>query len=143
MSFKTTKEDYKDFVYIRIPKEEYEAIIQGKRKVTADDIEEWRFNYEVKQVDKKVKAKRASKIKQSRTIQKIYKALENYYLGLFKEEAKNLTPYRLAKLAKVNYMTARKFFETHKLEEWIRRFESNPTQELRNFKIEELSEYFI
>ena len=143
MSFKTTKEDYKGYIYIRIPKVEYEAIMKGKRKVSADDIEEWRFNYEVKQVDKKVKAKRASKIKQSRTIQKIYKALENYYLGLFKEEVKELTPYQLAKLAKVNYVTARKFFETHNLNDWIKKFEDNPTQELRNFKIEELADYFL
>ena len=142
MSFKTKKEDYKDYVYVRIPKEEYEAIIQGKRKVNKSDLEEWRFNYEIKQIDKIAYAKRANKIKVAKTIQKLYKALENYYLSLFKEDNKKLTAYQLSKLAKVNYRTAKKFWERHKLDEWGKKIEINPVEELKRFKIEELSEYF-
>ena len=142
MSFKVSKEDYKNYVYVRIPKEEYQAIMEGKRKISKNDLEVWRFEYEIKQVDKVVSAKRANKKKVARTIQKIYKTLEDYYAGLFKEE-KELTPYRLAKLSKVHYTTARKFWDKHNLNEWIKKFKENPIQELRNFKIEELSEYFM
>ena len=142
MSFKTKKEDYKDYVYVRIPKEEYEAIMQDKRKITKNDLDVWRFNYEIKQIDKRVYAKRANRIKVAKTIQKLYKTLENYYLSLFKEENKKLTAYQLSKLAKVNYRTAKKFFEKHKLDEWIDKFEANPVEELKNFKTEELAEYF-
>ena len=142
MSFKTKKEDYKDYVYVRIPISEYNEIIEGKREITKNDLDIWRFNYEIKQIDKVAYAKRANRIKVAKTIQKIYKALENYYLSLFKEDNKKLTPYQLAKLAKVNYRTAKKFFEKHKLDEWIDKFEANPVEELKNFKTEELAEYF-
>ena len=142
MSFKTKKEDYKDYVYVRIPISEYNEIIEGKRKINKSDLEDWRFNYEIKQIDKRAYAKRANRIKVSKTIQKLYKALESYYLSLFKEENKRLTAYQLSKLAKVNYRTAKKFFENHKLDDWIERFEENSVEELKRFKIEELSEYF-
>ena len=142
MSFKVSKEDYKNYVYVRIPISEYNEIIEGKRKITKSDLEEWRFNYEIKQIDKRAYAKRANRIKVSKTIQKLYKALESYYLGLFKEENKKLTAYQLSKLAKVNYRTAKKFYENHKLEEWLEKFDKNPVEELKNFKVEELSEYF-
>ncbi len=142
MSFKVSKEDYKNFVYVRIPVSEYNEIIEGKRKITKNDLEDWRFNYEIKQIDKRAYAKRANRIKVAKTIQKLYKALESYYLSLFKEENKRLTAYQLSKLAKVNYRTAKKFFETHKLEEWLEKFEANPVEELKNFKVEELSGYF-
>ncbi len=141
MGFNVTKEDYKNYIYVRIPKEEYEEIMQGKRKVTKNDLEVWRFHYEIKQIDKIAYAKRANRIKVAKTMKKIYKALENYYLGLFKNE-KKLTPYQLAKLSKVNYLTARKFWERHNLDEWINRFEKNPLDELKRFKIEQLSEFF-
>ena len=141
MSFKTKKEDYKDYVYVRIPISEYNDIMQDKKKVTKDDLEEWRFNYEIKQMDKVAYAKRANKIKVAKTIQKLYKALENHYLGLFKEDNKKLTPYKLSKLAKVNYRTAKKFWENHKLDEWIKKFDKNSIEELKSFKVEELSEY--
>ena len=142
MGFKTSKEDYKNYVYVRIPKDEYQAIMEGKRKITKDDLEIWRFNYETKQLDKKAKAKRANDIKVARTVQKMYKALEDYHLGLFKEEATKLTPYKLAKLANVNYLTAKKFWERHNLDKWLDKFAKNPSEELRNFKVDELSKYF-
>jgi len=135
----TKKEDYKKYVYVRIPVEEYQEIIQGKKKITKGDLEAWRFSYDLKQSEKQAYARRASKIKQKKTIFKLLKALENYYLGLFKEE-KKLNPSRLAKLAKVNYKTANKFFKEHKLQEWIPRFEKEPQNTLKEFKIVELSE---
>jgi len=135
----TKKEDYKKYVYVRIPVEEYQEIIQGKKKITKGDLEAWRFSYDLKQSEKKAYARRASKIKQKKTILKLLKALENYYLGLFKEE-KELNLSRLAKLAKVNYKTASKFWKEHNLQEWIPRFEKEPIEALKEFKIIELSE---
>jgi len=137
------KEDYKDYVYLRIPKDEFEKIIAGKKKITQEDVKSWRFDYELKQSEKRAYAKRANKIKKARTIQKIYKALEYYYLGLFKDEKKELTAYKLSKLAKINYRTAKKFFEEHNLQEWLPQFEKEPQNSLKEFKIQEIGEYFI
>ena len=136
--FNTEKEDYKKYVYVRIPIEEYQEIIEGKKRVTKSDLEAWRFHYEIKQSEKKAYAKRASKIKQKKTILKLLKALENYYTGLFKEE-KKLNPSKLAKLANVNYKTANKFWKEYNLQEWISKFENNPNDTLKEFKIIELS----
>jgi len=135
----TKKEDYKKYVYVRIPVEEYQEIIQGKKKITKGDLEAWRFSYEIKQSDKIAYARRAARIKQKKTILKLLKALEDYYTGLFKEE-KELNPSQLAKLANVNYKTASKFFKEHNLQEWIPKFEKEPTEALKEFKILELSE---
>jgi len=137
------KEDYKDYVYLRIPKDEYKKIIDGQKKITSQKLKEWRYDYELKQSSKTQSAKKAHKIKKARTIQKIYKALENYYLGLFQDEKKELTPYKLSKLAKVNFRTAKKFWEEHKLSEWVEKFKLNPQQYLKEFKIQEIGEYFI
>jgi len=137
--FNTKKEDYKKYVYVRIPVEEYQEILVGKKRVTKSDLEAWRFSYEIKQSDKIAYARRAARIKQKKTILKLLKALENYYLGLFKEE-KKLNPSKLAKLAKVNYKTANKFWKEYHLQEWINKFEKHPQNALKEFKIVELSE---
>jgi len=137
------KEDYKEFVYIRIPKDEYDKIMAEEIKVTKHDIKGWRFDYEVKQSEKASYARRANKIKKARIVQKIYKSLEDYYLGLFKDEKKELTAYKLSKLAKVNYRTAKKFFEEHNLQEWLPQFEKDPQKALKEFKIHELSQHFL
>jgi len=99
----------------------------------------WRFSYDLKQSEKQAYARRAARIKQKKTILKLLKALENYYTGLFKEE-KELNPSRLAKLAKVNYKTASKFWKEHNLQEWKSKFEDKPAKALKEFKIIELSE---
>jgi hypothetical protein len=136
------KEDYKDYVYIRIPKSEYNKIIKGEKKVTKNDLEAWRFGYELKQSEKIAYAKRANKIKQARVVQKIFKTLEDYYTGLFTEKTQELTPYKLSKLANVNYRTAKSFWEKHNLGIWIKEFRSKKGEALKEFKIKELSDYF-
>ena len=138
---KKKKQDYKDYIYLRIPKEEYKKIIEKKRKITTKEIEEWRFNYELKQSKKNTK--RANEIKKYRTAKKIYEALENYYLNLFTSEKENLTIYKLAKLAKVSYPTAKKFWQTHNLSYWIQNFKYKKQEALNNFKIIELTKELI
>jgi len=135
------KQDYKDYIYLRIPKEEYEAIFQGKKKVTKNNIEEWRFNYELKQSKKNTK--RANEIKKYKTAKKIYEALENYYLNLFTSEEENLTIYKLAKLARVSYQTAKKFWQTHNLSSWEQNFKYKKQEALHDFKIIELTKELI
>ena len=135
------KQDYKDYIYLRIPKEEYKRIIEEKRKITTKEIEEWRFNYELKQSKKNTK--RANEIKKYRTAKKIYEALENYYLNLFTSEEENLTIYKLAKLAGVSYPTAKKFWQTHNLSSWIQNFKYKKQEALNDFKIIELTKELI
>jgi len=134
------KQDYKDFVYIRIPRRVYEDIIENNRKLSAIDLKRYRYDYLDKHFNKKLASARARKAKEKKTALKILKTLENYYLSLFREQNKPLSIYTLAKLSKVNYRTAKRFFEKYHLDEWIPKFEDNPQEALKEFKIIELSE---
>ncbi len=142
------KNDNKDYIYIRIPKERYKEIIENNKKVSTEELEEWRLEYQLKQ-DKKIEsAKRANKIKRSRSIEKLYKALEEYFeidllSYMTRKEKKELTAYKLAKLAKVNYKTAKKFWDEHKIEEkWLKEFKKRKNEALKEFKLLELAKYY-
>ena len=134
------KQDYKDFVYIRIPRSVYEDIIENNRKLSAIDLKLYRYDYLDKHFNKKLASEKARKAKERKTALRILKALENYYLGLFREQNKPLSIYTLSKLSKVNYRTAKRFFERYNLKEWIPKFEEDPVNALKEFKIIELSE---
>jgi len=134
------KQDYKDFVYIRIPRSVYEDIIENNRKLSAIDLKLYRYDYLDKHFNKRLASEKARKAKERKTTLRILKTLENYYLGLFREQNKPLSIYTLSKLSKVNYRTAKRFFEKYNLKEWIPRFENNPQNALKEFKIIELSE---
>jgi len=134
------QETYKDFVYIRIPKAVYEDIIENNRKLSAIDLKRYRYDYLDKHFNKKLASARARKAKEKKTALKILKALENYYLSLFREQNKPLSIYTLSKLSKVNYRTAKRFFEKYNLQEWINKFEKHPQNALKEFKILKLSE---
>ena len=134
------KESYKDFVYIRIPRSVYEDIIENNGKLSAVDLKLYRYDYLDKHFNKRLASEKARKAKEKKTTLRILKALENYYLGLFREQNKPLSIYTLSKLSKVNYRTAKRFFEKYNLDEWIPRFEKEPTEALKEFKILELSE---
>jgi len=107
------KQDYKDFVYIRIPRRVYEDIIENNGKLSAIDLKLYRYDYLDKHFNKKLASEKARKAKEKKTTLRILKALENYYLGLFKEQNKPLSIYTLSKLSKVNYRTAKRFFERY------------------------------
>ena len=139
---KQNKQDYKDYIYIRIPKNEYEAIMKGKKRVSVDDIEEWRFNYELKQSTKIKGAKRAAKTKEYRAISKMFKALENYYNSLL-FDGEHITPYKLAKLSRVSYPTAKKFWNKYNLDTWKENFKYKKQEALNDFKLIELAEILI
>jgi len=134
------KQDYKDFVYIRIPRSVYEDIIENNRKLSAIDLKLYRYDYLDKHFNKKLASEKARKAKERKTALRILKTLENYYLGLFREQNKPLSIYTLSKLAKINYRTAKRFFERYNLKEWIPKFEEDPVNALKEFKIIELSE---
>jgi len=134
------KQDYKEFIYIRIPKSVYEDIIENNRKLSAIDLKLYRYDYLDKHFNKRLASQKARKAKEKKTTLRILKTLENYYLSLFREENKPLSIYTLAKLSKVNYRTAKRFFEKYHLDEWIPRFEKEPSEALKEFKILEMSE---
>jgi len=134
------KETYKDFIYIRIPKAVYEDIIENNRKLSANELKVYRYDYLNKHFNKRLASQKARKAKEKKTTLRILKTLENYYLSLFREQNKPLSIYTLAKLSKVNYRTAKRFFEKYNLDEWIPRFENNLQNALKEFKILELSE---
>ncbi len=136
------KQDHKDYIYIRIPKEEYEKIMQNNKRVTKKDLEAWRYDYELKQSTKIKGAKKASRIKKYRAVSKMYKALEDYYNSLLYDE-KHITPYKLAKLAKVSYPTAKKFWEQYNLDRWKENFKYKKQEALNDFKLIELVEILI
>ena len=101
-------------IYICIPETEYNSIVNGKERVTKAKLRKWRENYEKHIQNKKINAVKANKAKQEKTIEKIINSLKK----LNTEDKKNLTPYKLSKLAKVNYRTAKKFWEKHNLDKW-------------------------
>ena len=104
--------DYKKFVYLKVPVERYEEIINNKERIDYEEIIDWRRNYEGVIYDKRAGASKANAEKQKRTLNKLIKALKDLNSNIFlkEEDKKNLTSYRLAKIAKVNYLTARKYF---------------------------------
>jgi len=134
------KQDYKNFVYIRIPRRVYEDIIENNGKLSAIDLKLYRYDYLDKHFNKRLASEKARKAKEKKTALRILKTLENYYLSLFREQNKPLSIYTLSKLAKINYRTSKRFFEKYHLDEWIPKFEEDPVNALKEFKIIELSE---
>ncbi len=126
------KYDYKDYVYLRIPITEYNEIMEGKKRLRKADFKRWIDDYYYRQTEKRAYAKIANDKKTAKTIRKLYKALENYYTGLFREEGKELSINKLAKLAGVNYRTANKFWKENNLPDWLSKFKEN-SDELKNF----------
>ena len=125
------KYDYKDYVYLRIPITEYNEIMEGKINFDKTDLKRWIEDYYYKQTEKRVYAKIANHKKTAKTIKRLYKALEDYYTGLFKEDEKELSINKLAKLAGVNYRTASKFWKENNLQEWLPKFKN--IDELKSF----------
>ena len=126
------KYDYKDYVYLRIPISEYNEIMQGKKRLRKADFLRWVEDYYYKQVEKRAYARIANDKKTAKTIKKLYKALEDYYTGLFRDDEKELSINKLSKLAGVNYRTASKFWKENNLQDWLSKFKEN-SDELRNF----------
>jgi len=123
--------DYKRFVYLKVPKERYEEIIKNREKVTYNEIEDWMRNYKSVMYDKKAAAYKANIEKQKRTLDAIINTLMRIKMDLFATDKKNLTAYKLAKLAKVNYLTAKKYFTEEIKKEW----ERDPEEAILSLKI--------
>ena len=126
------KYDYKDYVYLRIPISEYNEIMRGKKRLRKADFLRWVEDYYYKQAERRAYAKIANDKKTAKTIKKLYKALEDYYTGLFRDDEKELSINKLSKLAGVNYRTASKFWRENNLQDWLSKFKEN-SDELRNF----------
>jgi hypothetical protein len=145
------KETYKDYVYFKMPKEKFKEYIQKAKKVgsknipilSLDDLLIYKAYYENDIQTKQKGAIEAHKRKKAKTDLKILKALEDYYTGLFKNDYEKLTPAKLSKLAKVNYRTAKRFFEEYNLPYWIEEFGKRGSNALREFKYQELAESLV
>jgi len=144
------KESYKDFVYLKIPKEKFEEFLQiardkGKKTkiLSVDDLLEFKYLYERDIEHKQISASEAHRRKKAKKDIQIYQALEKWLTGLFKSEFERINPYKLSRLAKVNYRTAKRFWEEYNLDKWIIEFEKSPGEALKRFKIEELAESLV
>jgi len=144
------KEDYKNYIYFKIPKEEFERLKKEalenekgryKKLISFDELMDYYYLYKGKIEGKEKGAKLAHRIKKAKTNMNIYKALENYYTGLFRENTR-LTPYRLSKLSKTHYQTAKRFWNEYNLDYWIKEFEKDNSS-LSKFKFQELSESLV
>ena len=141
------KETYKDFVYIKIPKDEYEKLLKlGAKKgtktkvISIDDLTRWEINYRLDIENKQNSAIEAHRRKKAKKDIQIYQTLENYFTGLFKSELEHINAYKLSKLAKINYRTAKRFWDDYNLDYWIKEFEKRGSKTLKEFKIKELAE---
>ena len=144
------KETYKDFVYLKIPKDEYEKLLaigaeKGTKKkiISVEDLTRWEITYRLGIENKEISALEARRRKKAKKDIQIYQALENYLTGLFKSELEHINIYKLSKLAKVNYRTAKRFWKEYNMNHWIKEFKKRGSEALREFKIQELAESLV
>ena len=144
------KETYKDFVYLKIPKDEYEKLLalgaeKGTKKkvISIDDLTRWEIIYRLGIENKEISALEARRRKKAKKDIQIYQTLEKFLTGLFKSELEHINAYKLSKLAKVNYRTAKRFWEDYNLDYWLKEFEKRGSEALKEFKIQELAESLV
>jgi len=135
------KKSYKDFIYLKLPKEEFEKHLKEYKKdksykIPFYDVLKGRVEYENEMLDKKDRALEAARIKSAIANIKIYKTLERLVNSLFKRDI-NIS--LLAKEAKVHYNTAKNFWREKDLDKWLEKIEKKEAT-LRDFLIEELLE---
>ncbi len=128
--------DYKNYTYLRIPKEEFERLIKDY-----PFLKEYKIDYDDKQLSKRVAAKQVAKNKKITSVVKIYKVLKNYYFNsLFKGE-KDITITDLSKIAGLSYMTTWRYWKELELDKWIERFKREGKDALFDFEIFLQSKY--
>ena len=144
------KESYKDFVYFKMPKDEFQKILElvkekgrNAKVISIDDLLRYELLYRIDIENKQISTSEAHRRKKAKKDIQIYQALEKWLTGLFKSEFERINPYKLSKLAGVNYRTAKRFWEEYNLDKWIIEFEKSPSEALKRFKIEELAESLV
>ena len=122
--------DYKNYTYLRIPKEEFERLVKDY-----PFLNEYKIDYDDKQLSKRVAAKQVAKNRKITSVAKIYKVLKNYYFNnLFKGE-KDITITDLSKIAGLAYMTTWRYWKELELDKWIERFKREGKDALFDFEI--------
>ena len=135
--------EYKRYVYFKIPKEEWEQIEKEQRDISFNDLIRYKTLYKISKEGKEKGAKEAAKVRKARNDLKFYKTLERIYNSLFgKNESNRLTIYRLSKESNLPYPTAKRFWNEYNLDEWIKKFEENPNN-LKIFLHQELAESLV
>lgn len=132
----------KKYIYFKIPLEEFVEIIQEHKDITPRDLLRYRKYYCSDVESKRNSALRASVGKKFKIDRKILQLLKKCYTGLFKSvECDNLNPHKLSKLAKINYRTAKRFWQEYNMDYWIKKFDNKITRidalkefELKYFK---------
>ena len=101
---------------MKIPKEEYEKLLSlGAKKgtktkvISSDDLTRWEINYKLDIENKQNSVIEAHRRKKAKKDIQIYQTLENFFTELFKSELEHINAYKLSKLAKVNFRTAKSF----------------------------------
>ena len=112
MRSKKMKYDYQNYVYIRIPIDEYRRYEKSDDCIPFYEIKEWKFDYEIKQKPKKEGIKVAQISKKEKAEKKILNFLENYYGGLLKKD-NVISISKLANKSGVHYNTAKKFVKKY------------------------------
>ena len=137
------KYDYQDYVYLRVPKSEWNEWEQKENvNVSFKKLKAYRVNYEWKMESKQKGAREATRIKKARADMKIYQTLERFF-GTLLNTDNNITIYKLAKESGVSYPKAKKFWNEYHLDKWIPEFEKRGNEALKEFLYKELSESLI
>ena len=88
--------EYKKYIYFKIPKEEWEQIEKEQRDISFNDLIRYKTLYKISKEGKEKGAKEAAKVRKARNDLKFYKTLERIYNSLFgKNESSRLTIYLL------------------------------------------------
>ena len=137
--------EYKKYVYFKIPKEEWEQIEKSQKDISYKDLIRYKTLYKISKEPKQEGAKEAAKYRKARNDMKFFKTLERIYNSLFKNEIKSnkkLTIYKLAKETGLPYPTAKRFWNEYNLNNWIEKFEKDPSS-LKTFLHQELAESLV
>jgi hypothetical protein len=145
------KETYKDYVYFKMPIKRFNELFEkakekGRNKVfiSFNELLMWKELYEMDMETKQHSAKEAHKRKKAKVDLKILNFLEQCFTSLFKNsECKDLTPYKLSKLLKIHYKTAKRFWNDYNLNYWIKEFEKRKEEAIKEFKYQVLSESLV
>ena len=138
----------KKYIYLRIDKKQWELWEERIKKdgeclIPFELLKAYRNIYLEKEEKRRENAKEANLYKRARADMKIFNTLETITNSLFRENSlKDLTISKLAKLSKVHYKTAERFWREYELDKWLDVIEKDRNK-LKDFKYQMLAESLV
>ena len=129
------KQDHKNFIFIKIPKQIWEEKINNKEGLTFEELKEYRREYEYKNIEKKYAARKVAANRKKENIKKICRTLKNYYFNNLFYSQEDITRKQLSKLTSISYRRIIDLWKELELDKWIERFKREGKDALFDFEI--------